>query len=104
MAEYVLVYKDGGQMPEGEAAQKAVMEAWTKWFDDLGDKIVNRGAPFGATKSIASDGGVGDGSVGLTGFSIIEADSLDAAVEIAKGCPVLGGGSSIEVCETFDVM
>jgi hypothetical protein len=29
---------------------------------------------------------------------------MDAAVAIAKGCPVLQGGASIEVAETFDVM
>jgi hypothetical protein len=34
----------------------------------------------------------------------LEADSLDAAVGLAKGCPVLQGGASISVYETFEVM
>ena len=40
----------------------------------------------------------------MSGYSLLEAESLDAAVTIAKGCPVLLGGATIEVAETFDVM
>ena len=39
-----------------------------------------------------------------TGYSILEADSLDAAVTLAKGCPVLQGGAGVSVYETFEVM
>ena len=37
-------------------------------------------------------------------YSIISADSLDAAVDLAKGCPVLQGGATTTVYETFAVM
>jgi hypothetical protein len=39
-----------------------------------------------------------------TGYSILKADSLDAAVEMARSCPVLQGGGRITVYETFQVM
>jgi hypothetical protein len=39
-----------------------------------------------------------------TGYSILKADSLDAAVEMARSCPVLQGGGQITVYETFQVM
>ncbi len=39
-----------------------------------------------------------------TGYSIFKADSLNAAVAMAKGCPVLQGGGQISVYETFNVM
>jgi hypothetical protein len=57
-------------------------------------------------KSIAADGRVSVGPIGpmAGGYSIIQADSLDAAVEIAKGCPVLQGGAQISVYETLQVM
>jgi hypothetical protein len=35
---------------------------------------------------------------------VLKADNLDAAVAMAKGCPVLSGGASIEVAETFEAM
>ena len=40
----------------------------------------------------------------MSGYTIIEAASLDATVAMAKDCPVLAGGASIEVCETFEAM
>jgi hypothetical protein len=51
------------------------------------------------------DGAVsGGGSSSLSGYSIISADSLDAAIALVKGCPVLSSGATIEVCETFEAM
>jgi hypothetical protein len=47
---------------------------------------------------------VTDDASGPSGYSIIKADSLDAAVAIAKGCPVLHGGATIQVAETFAAM
>ena len=57
-------------------------------------------------KSIASDGSVSDGPAGsmASGYSIIQADSLDAAVDMAKGCSFLQSGAEISVFETFPVM
>ena len=46
----------------------------------------------------------GDGHSSLSGYSIISADSLDAAIALAMGCPVLSSGATIEVCETFEAM
>ncbi len=104
MAKYLLVYHGGG-MPEGEEAQAKVMEAWGAWFQNLGPALVDGGNPVSQTRTVAS-GGVSDGggSNPSTGYSLIEADNIDSAVALAQGCPVLGGGASIEVAETFNAM
>ena len=52
-----------------------------------------------------SPGGVSDGGGAnpLSGYSIVSADNIDAAVDMAKGCPILEGGGSIAVAEAaFD--
>ena len=107
MANYLLLYS-GGSMPETEEEQAAVMSAWTEWFTSLGAAVKDPGNPFtpGAAKTITGDGNVRDGGVAPTGsgYSVISADSLDAAVDLAKGCPVLMGGAEVSVYETFDVM
>jgi len=103
MANYVLVYHGGG-MPESPEEGAAVMKAWNDWFGVLGDALVDGGNPASATKSIAADGSVSDDAAGPSGYSIIKADSLDAAVTLAQGCPVLQGGASIQVVETFNAM
>ena len=40
----------------------------------------------------------------FTGYTILQADSLDAAARLAKNSPVLQGGGSVTVYEAFDVM
>ena len=105
MTDYLLLYS-GGSMPETEAEQASVMKAWEVWFGGLGAAVKDPGNPFsGKAKSISSDGSVGDGPPGeASGYSVIKADSLDAAAEMAKGGPVLQGGAQISVFETFEVM
>jgi hypothetical protein len=105
MADYLLLFS-GGSMPETEAEQAAVMDAWNAWYGGLGDAVKDGGNPFTpASRTVASDGSVTEGAAGMaSGYSILKADSLDAAVTMAKGCPVLHGGASISVFETFEVM
>jgi YCII-related domain len=103
MAKYVLAYR-GGSMPATPAEQEAVMAAWVGWFGELGSAVVDGGNPFGPSRSVASDGSMKDGNdAGLTGYSVLTADSLAAAADLAKGCPVLTNGGSVEVYEAIDV-
>ena len=106
MADFLLVYR-GGSMPETEEAQAKVMDAWTSWFGQLGGALKDGGNPFTpVSKSISADGSISDTTwtPPATGYSIVTADTLDTAVDLAKGCPVLEGGASVEVYETFPVM
>jgi hypothetical protein len=105
MANYVLVYK-GGAMGATPEEQQKIMAAWGQWFGGLGQSLVDGGAPFsGQANSIGSDGSVTSGAAsGLTGYSILKADDLAAATAMAKGCPVLTSGGTLEVLETHQVM
>ena len=63
------------------------------------------GNPFGPSATVGSDGSVsGSGAAALTGYSVLKADSLDAATVLAKNCPILSAGGSVEIYETFDAM
>ena len=103
--DYVLLYS-GGRMPESDEEQATVMKAWDEWMHGLGSSLKDGGNPFapGAAKTITADGAVRDGAGSASGYSIITADSLDDAVTKSKGCPVLEGGATIEVYETFQIM
>jgi hypothetical protein len=103
MANFLLTFH-GGSMPESQEEGAKVMQAWTEWFGVLGDALVDGGNPASATRSISPDRSVSDVKDGPTGYSIIKADDMDAAVALAKGCPVLDGGASVQVSETFPVM
>ncbi len=92
MSRYMLLHI-GFEMPTPE-----IMAAWNKWFEDVADRAVEHGGFHSGAREISHDG-VKDlpmeaGSI--TGFSVIEADSLDEAVEIASGNPFI---DSIRVYE-----
>ena len=103
MANFLLTFH-GGSMPETKEEQDQVMTAWTNWFGTLGDALVDGGNPISQAKAISPDGSVMDATSAPSGYSILKADDLDAAVALAKGCPVLAGGASVLVSETFPVM
>jgi hypothetical protein len=103
MPRYLLAYH-GGSVPDPEHEQD-VMNAWFAWFGSLGDALVDGGRPIASATTIQGDGSVvtGGGSNPVTGYSVIDAADVDAAVQLAKGCPVLTAGGSIEVAETIDL-
>ena len=100
MSDYVFAYYGEPKFESPEEGAKH-MAKWQAWMGGLGDAIVNPGHPMGKPKTVSS-GGVSDdaGSNRLTGFSIVKADSMDAAVEMAKGCPHLEHGT-IDVAEAM---
>ena len=102
---YLLLYT-GGKMSETEAEQRKFAERWQAWTDKHGHAIVDPGNPFTpVTKTVSPRGSVSDGGqIHATGYSVIEAQSINQAIDIAKGCPVLEGGASVSVFETFDAM
>jgi hypothetical protein len=104
MANFLLTYHGEGGMPIDAEESAAVMAAWGAWFGRLGEAVVDPGNPTSHTKAISPDGSVMDATSAPTGYSIIKADSLDQAVELSKGCPVLAGGQVVLVSETFEAM
>ncbi len=104
MANYLLTYHGEGGMPTSAEETEKIMAVWTAWFTKLGAAVVDGGNPASRAKAISPDGSVMDATSSPTGYSIIKADTLDHAVELAKGCPVLAAGQVVLVTETFDAM
>ena len=96
MAKYLFSYH-GGRMADTEEAQQAAMAAWGAWFGELGSAIVDPGNPIAQSRT------VGDGGSGVTGYSLIQADSLDDAAAKSEGCPVLANGGSVEIGECIEI-
>jgi hypothetical protein len=96
MTKFLLAYTGGGGMADDEEAQKAAMAKWGAWMGGLGAALVDPGAPFSESKLV--DGGT---SAGLTGYSVLEAASLDDAVAKTKDCPIFESGGHLEVYESI---
>lgn len=106
MTNFVLVYTGGPGMEQSEEKRQAIMAEWGAWYEELGGAIVDGGNPFGASKSVTSDG-VSDGPVGsppATGYTVISADSLDDAVAKTRNHPHIKHGGEVSIYETFQVM
>lgn len=105
MPKYVLAYHGGSGIPGSEAEQAKIMEAWGAWFGGLGAAVADGGNPTGRAVTVNADGSTaeGGGANPLTGYSLINADDMDAALQMAKGCPVLDSGGSVEVAEAVEM-
>ncbi len=102
MANYVFAYSGGRGVAADETERNAQYARWGEWFGELGSAVVDGGAATGPGKTVTSGGSVSDGgSRGLTGYSIVSAESLEAAVRLAKGCPVLEVGGAVDVYEAI---
>jgi hypothetical protein len=107
MAKFLLLFHGGGAMPQTEAESAKILKAWEDWYTSLGKAVVDPGNPFTmVAKKVTSKGTIGNGPAGTmaSGYTILEAESLDIAARMAQGCPVLQSGGKISVFETFNVM
>lgn len=100
MPHYLFVYH-GGKTPESPKEGEKVMAEWMGWFNDMGEAVVNPGAPVGMSTTVSSSEVADNGGANpASGFSIIAAADLEAACDIAKGCPMVRDGSgSVELAE-----
>jgi hypothetical protein len=105
MANYLLVYHGGGSMENASPEeQQKTMSAWMQWFEGLGSSVVDGGNPISRGWTVSKDGTEDNaGANPATGYSVISADSMQQALVLAKGCPHLTAGGSIEICETESV-
>lgn len=93
MKKFVFVYYGSVRSSDiSEEDMEKTMEAWKAWFGTFGEQMVDGGNPFGngamavtaeGTKEIPAD------MWPAKGYTIINAESMEAAMEIAKGCPAL---------------
>ena len=100
MAKFIYVYHGGAAPSSPEEGQK-VMQAWMAWFGSMGDAVIDGGNPLGMSKTVGKKGVTEDGGANpASGYSLIKAKDMDAAVKMAKGCPMVANGSgSVEVAE-----
>jgi len=103
MPQYIITYL-GGDKPASPEEGKQHMAKYRDWLSSLGDSAVSPANPLKNTSTVNSDGTVATGGkTSMSGFTIIEADSMDAALSIAKGCPFLDIGGSLEVSELMQM-
>lgn len=93
-------------LPEAERQrrQSEGVAAWKKWAIDNAAAIVEMGGPLGRTK-LVSTGGVSDIRNHLGAFTIVQAESQDAAARLFLNHPhfMIFAGEGVEVMEVMPV-
>ena len=103
MPQYIIAYL-GGDQPSSPEEGKQHFAKYREWLSSLGDSAVSPANPFKDTSTVNSDGSVTSGSTtSMSGYTIIKAESMDAALSIAKACPFLDIGGSLEVSELMQM-
>ena len=100
MPRYLLAYH-GGHVDESQEGRERVMKEFGEWFAELGPRLIDPGNPI--ARAVTVDGGtVSDrgGSNPVSGYTVIEADDMEAAIELVKRGPIVHGGRTVEIAET----
>lgn len=99
MSVFIISYL-GGDMPANAEESAKHFEKYKEWLTSLGNSLVSPANPLKDTQTINPDGSISPGSTtAMSGFSILEADSIEIATEMAKSCPFLEIGGSLEISE-----
>jgi len=105
MANFLFVYRGGSDDQMTPEEMQQIMEKWTTWIGEAmakgwmknaGDALTEEGRVVDARK-VVTDGPFVESKEIIGGYSIVKADTLDAAAELAKGCPALLTGGKVEV-------
>lgn len=89
MAQYVLSFRQTSRETSPETEQ-----AWGEWFGRLGEQVAEFGHRVGQARMIGEGPSMPDE---LSGYIVVDAESMDAAARIAEGCPGLRHGGRVEV-------
>jgi hypothetical protein len=103
MPQYMITYL-GGNQPSTPEEGKQHFEKYKAWLASLGDSAISPVNPLKNTNTVNSDGTVTTGSTTtMSGYTVVEADSIEDALEMAKACPFLDIGGSLEVSELIQM-
>jgi hypothetical protein len=111
MAEFMVVLRGGDPELKRSSSTEVqdIMERYYRWVEDLRRKGRYRGgSPLKEGSKVLSghrefvvirDGSYAEREEALTGYFLLEAAGFNEAVELAKSCPALTHGETVEVLE-----
>ena len=103
MANFMIAYY-GGNQPGSKEEGMARMGKWKAWVEGLGEAIVNPGTPLPVSKMVTSSNVEDDSDPNsMKGFAVVNAENIEAAVEIAKSDPFLENGGTIRVSQMMEM-
>jgi len=105
MSKFLFLYRGPATPMEDFTPEQSdeQMRAWGEWMERVGSALIDAGTPLGARASVADDGTTPEPS-DLNGYSIVEADGLDAARALTDSHPFLSEGKGRFSIEIFELV
>jgi hypothetical protein len=105
MKEFLFIYRRDATVQMSPEQMQAMMKPWQDWLGSVAaqNKLVTQGSrltPEGTTvkpNNVVTNGPYVELKELVSGYSIVKANDLNEASEIAKGCPILKVGGTVEV-------
>lgn len=102
MPAYLLAFHGGRAMPEADD-DNLTSDAWYDWMSGIAEQLIDAGNPTRGSRLVAADGTVTEpGDTRVSGYTIVAAMTMEEAIEIARTCPILAEGGSVEVSELVE--
>lgn len=105
LSQYLLLFRESDDAPDvAPEEMEAMFATWFAWSERLGAQYIG-GNPLteagkvvrGDTGDAITDGPFMEAKEVLCGYFLVTAENMEAACEIAKDCPGLPRGMSVEV-------
>jgi len=113
MKEFALIFRNNttNEAKISPDDMTALTKQWQDWMGGIAaqGKLANEGARLGfdgrAVKpaKIVTNGPYAEISEVIRGLIVVNAESIDEATEIAKGCPILTVGGHVEVRDIIQI-
>jgi hypothetical protein len=94
--KFLLLYSGPPTPPD------ASHEGWREWFVEIGDALVDVGSPMQAGVVVRGDGSTSDDTTSLNGYSVVQAEDRNRALDLVQDHPFLRLGSEHSI-ELFEV-
>lgn len=109
MKDYLLIYRADFSFMSTRTPEEAQANTkrWMDWIGSIAaqNKLTDRGNRLESSgkvlkgDNLVTNGPYAEIKESIGGYSIVKADSYEAAIELAKGCPILKLGGNVEVRE-----
>ncbi|HLA56611.1 MAG TPA: YciI family protein [Flavobacterium sp.] len=107
MKDFLLIFRSEKRPKPSPEEMQANTKRWMDWVGGIAaqGKLVDRGNRLESTGkvlksgSIITDGPYTEIKESIGGYTMIKAESLEEATELAKGCPILDVGGNVEIRE-----
>ena len=105
MQQYIIRYIGGDKPSTPDQGRRQFID-YQRWLVSLGDAVITPMMPYRDNHTITPDGAV-NADVGsdrlVSGHTVIKAESIEAAIVMAKQCPFLKTNGSLEVAELVKI-